>query len=106
VEVDVTLLSVADRLATRGDRSQEAIDAHLALARTMLADAFRWRSHGAPRPLWRGDELAAQLGVERGPGLGALLEAMREAQYSGAVSNRAQALAHARELLASSRGPA
>ena len=36
VEVDVTLLSVADRLATRGDRAQEAIDAHMRLARAML----------------------------------------------------------------------
>jgi hypothetical protein len=106
VEVDVTLLSVADRLATRGDRAQEAIDAHLALAGAMLADAFRWRAQGAPRPLWRGDELAAKLGVERGPGLGELLEAMREAQYSGEVSSRAQALAIARELVASSREPA
>ena len=86
VEVDVTLLSVADRLATRGDRSKEAIDAHLALAREMLTDALRWRAEGAPRALWRGDELARELGIERGPRLGELLEALREAQYAGAVS--------------------
>ena len=60
VEVDVTLLSVADRLATRGDRAGESIDAHLRLARPMLADALRWRADGPPRPLWRGDELAAR----------------------------------------------
>jgi poly(A) polymerase len=100
VEVDVTLLSVADRLATRGDRAREAIDAHLALARAMIADALRWRAQGAPRPLWRGDELAGELGIARGPALGELLEAMREAQYVGEVSTRAQALARARELLA------
>ena len=29
VEVDVTLLSIADRLATRGDRAVESIDAHM-----------------------------------------------------------------------------
>jgi poly(A) polymerase len=105
VEVDVTLLSVADRLATRGDRAREAIDAHLALARAMIADALRWRAQGPPRPLWRGDELAAELGIARGPQLGELLEAMREAQYIGEVSTRAQALAHARELLASVSRP-
>ncbi len=33
VEVDVTLLSVADRLATRGDRAEQAIAAHLQVAR-------------------------------------------------------------------------
>lgn len=100
VEVDVTLLSVADRLATRGDGSQEAIEAHVGLAREMIGDALHWRRHGAPRALWRGDDLAQALGIERGPRLGELLEALREAQYAGAVRTRAQALDHARELLA------
>ena len=36
VGVDVTLLSVADRLATRGDNAERAIDKHVALARMML----------------------------------------------------------------------
>jgi poly(A) polymerase len=106
VEVDVTLLSVADRLSTRGDRSKEAIDAHLSLAREMLGDALRWRAEGAPRALWRGDDLARELGIERGPRLGELLEALREAQYAGAVSTRSQALEHARGLIASDSGRA
>jgi len=101
VEVDVTVLSVADRLATRGDRAQEAIEAHLALARVMLDDALQWRQRGAPDPLWRGDELAGALGIERGPRLGELLEALREAHFAGLVSTREQALEHARGLLAS-----
>jgi putative nucleotidyltransferase with HDIG domain len=101
VEVDVTLLSVADRLATRGERSKEAIDAHLALARATLEDALRWRAEGAPRALWRGDELAAELGIAPGPRLGELLEAMREAQYAHVVSTRSQALAYVRALVAS-----
>ncbi len=59
VEVDVTLLSIADRLATRGDRAQEAIEAHMRLARGCSStDALRWRAQGPPRPLLRGDELA------------------------------------------------
>ncbi|MEA2295329.1 MAG: poly(A) polymerase, partial [Solirubrobacteraceae bacterium] len=54
--VDVTVLTVADRLATRGRNAEPAIEAHLALARTMLAEAFAF----APprRPLIRGDQLA------------------------------------------------
>ncbi len=67
VEVDVTLLSVADRLATRGDGAQQAIDAHLHVARGMLRDALSWRAQGPPRPLLRGDELAADLGIPAGP---------------------------------------
>ena len=46
VEVDVTLLSIADRLATRGDRSEEAIAAHLRLAIAILPDALEWHVAG------------------------------------------------------------
>jgi poly(A) polymerase len=100
VEVDVTLLSVADRLATRGDRAAEAIAAHLVLARAMLADALRWRVQGgAPRALVRGDELARELGIQLGPRVGELLEDLARAQYAGAVQSRAQALDFARSLL-------
>jgi poly(A) polymerase len=98
VEVDVTLLSVADRLATRGDRAQEAIDAHLEVARNMLGEALRWRSQGPPEPLLRGDELARELAIPVGPKVGELLEALAEARYAGELDTREQALAYARDL--------
>ena len=94
VEVDVTLLSVADRLATRGDRAQEAIGAHLAVARRMLPDALRWRSEGPGEPLLRGDELGAHLGIAPGPRIGMLLNELAEAQYAGDISTREQAFAY------------
>jgi poly(A) polymerase len=98
VEVDVTLLSIADRLATRGDRAQEAVRAHLGLAGGMLSDALRWRAEGPPQPLLRGDELARALGIATGPRVGELLEQLAEAQYAGEVESRVQALAYARRL--------
>ncbi len=96
VEVDVTLLSVADRLATRGARAGDAIDAHVRVARGMLAEALRWRADGPPPPLLRGDQLGRELGIPPGPRIGALLEALAEAQFTGEVSTREQALAHLR----------
>jgi poly(A) polymerase len=99
VEVDVTLLSIADRLATRGDRAQEAIDAHLRLVGEVLTDALRWRADGPPGPLLRGDELARELGIATGPQVGELLEELTAAQYAGELSTRAQAIAHARAFL-------
>ena len=45
-----TILSVADRLATRGARSEEAIDAHLRLAAGMLEDALAWHEQPQPAP--------------------------------------------------------
>jgi poly(A) polymerase len=99
VEVDVSLLSIADRLATRGDRAQEAIDAHLRLARGLLEDALRWRAQGPPRSLLRGDELADALGIPVGPLVGELLEELAAAQYAGELDTREQAIAHAGECL-------
>jgi poly(A) polymerase len=101
VEVDVTLLSVADRLATRGDGAQKAIDAHLRVAGPLLGDALRWRAEGPPLPLWRGDELARELDIEVGPRVGELLEQLAEAQYAGELATREQALAYARTRPAS-----
>jgi putative nucleotidyltransferase with HDIG domain len=99
VEADVTLLSIADRLATRGANARESIDAHMTLAGGLLTDALRWRVEGPPRPLLRGDELALELGITTGPRIGELLAALTEAQYAGELSTREQALAYARTLL-------
>ncbi|MGN6187999.1 MAG: HDIG domain-containing metalloprotein [Conexibacter sp.] len=99
VEVDVTLLSVADRLATRGRRSDEAIAKHLELARELIGPALAWREQGPPGPLVRGDELADALGIARGPRLGTLLAELEEAAYAGEVATREQAVAYARALL-------
>ncbi len=96
VEVDVTLLSVADRLATRGARAERAIEAHMALARRMLGDALRWRTEGPPASLLRGDELAAELDIPLGPRVGELLGELVRAQYTGKVQTREQAIAFAR----------
>jgi putative nucleotidyltransferase with HDIG domain len=96
VEVEVTILGVADRLATRGDNAQAAIEAHLELARTLLAEALRWRAEGPPEPLIRGDELAQELGVTPGPALGELVAALRRAQFTGEVGSREEAIAFAR----------
>jgi len=101
VGVDVTLLTIADRLSARGSgpfATEEAIEAHLTLARQMLAAALEWRRDGPPQPLLRGDELAAELGLAEGPELGELLAELEAAQYAAEVSTREEALARARAL--------
>ncbi len=100
VAADVTLLTVADRLSARGSgpfATEEAIEAHLDLAREMLAAALDWRRDGPPPPLVRGDELAAALGIELGPELGELLAELEAAQYAGEVSTREEAIERTRQ---------
>jgi poly(A) polymerase len=98
VEVEVTLLSCADRLATRGKNAERAIDAHLELAKELMPAALEWRRSGPPRVPVRGDELAAELGIEPGPELGRLLGELAEAAYAGEAVNREQAIDLARTL--------
>ena len=98
----MTLLSIADRLATRGERAEKSIGAHLALAGATLADALRWRAEGPPPPLLRGDELASSLGIPTGPRVGELLEELAAAQYAGEVRTPASALDYARGLIGAS----
>lgn len=98
VEVDVTLLSVADRLATRGDNAEASIANHLEVARELLGEALRWRAEGPPEPLVRGDALAAALGIPRGPRLGELLRELEAAQFAGELRSRDDAVALARRL--------
>jgi poly(A) polymerase len=94
VAADVTLLSIADRLATRGDRAEEAIVAHLRVAEGLLADALRRRAEGSVELLLRGDELGSHLGIAPGPRIGELLAELAEAQYAGEVITRELALAY------------
>jgi poly(A) polymerase len=98
VEVEVTLLSVADRLATRGKNAERAIDSHLELAEELMPAALEWRRSGPPRVPVRGDELAAELGIDHGPELGRLLDQLAEAAYAGEATDRQQAIDLARTL--------
>jgi poly(A) polymerase len=98
VEVEVTLLSCADRLATRGRKADEAIAAHLELAGELMEAALDWRDEGPPHPLVRGDDLARELGIDRGPELGRLLAELEEAAYAREVTTRDEALGFARRL--------
>ena len=98
VEVEVTLLSCADRLATRGRKADEAIAAHLELARELMGAALAWRADGPPVPPLRGHELARELGIAPGPELGRLLARLEEAAFTGEASDREQAVELARSL--------
>jgi poly(A) polymerase len=107
VAADVTLLTVADRLAARGTgptAAPEMIEAHLELAREVLPHALEWHREGPPRPPIPGDELAAALGIDEGPTLGRLLETVRKGVFTGEVKSAEDAVALARAALASDEG--
>jgi poly(A) polymerase len=104
VGVDVTVLSVADRLATRGRNAQRAIARHCELAGEMLGETLAYERR-PPRPPLRGDELAAALGIPPGPQLGRVLAELTAATFSGEVRDREQALSLARSLVDADGSP-
>jgi putative nucleotidyltransferase with HDIG domain len=100
VWADVTLLSVADRLATRGARSEEAIERHLDLARAVIGEALHWQDDGRPAALVRGDQLARALGLAPGPIIGELLAAIAQEAFAGELHSAEDAMAFAATRIA------
>ena len=98
VSVETTLLTCADRLATRGRNAERAIEAHLDLARELMGEALDFRERGRPAPAVPGDVLARELGMQGGPELGALIERLREAAFTGEATTPDEAVALARRL--------
>ncbi|HEX5261324.1 MAG TPA: HD domain-containing protein [Gaiellales bacterium] len=90
------VLSLADRLATRGRRArQRHLRAHAETAVEavgLMLELLR----DPPPPLLRGDQIVALTGAS-GPAIGALVEALAEEQAAGAVTDRVAAEEFIRE---------
>jgi tRNA nucleotidyltransferase/poly(A) polymerase len=94
--VAAVLLNLACFLAChKPSPVQKEWDEKLDTARSVLDLAFEEE----PQPVIRGNELAQELGIEPGPILGELLEAIREGQMMGEVADRDSALAIAAQRL-------
>jgi hypothetical protein len=83
------LLSVADRLATRGPRSHEIqITRHLELARAVMHAHLELRAREPITSPIPGDVLAGRLGRSPGPWLGEVMAQIRAAQLAGPITER------------------
>jgi putative nucleotidyltransferase with HDIG domain len=98
--VDILLLSLADHLATHGPD----VDLHrwverLGLIAQMFDTYFSRREEVvAPPPLINGHDIMQELGLPPGRHIGAILEAIREAQASGEVMTKEEALMLAKQV--------
>jgi poly(A) polymerase len=106
-EPEVILVSVADRLATRGPSTEPRhVARHLAAAGALME---RWRvrtQDGVPRPPITGRDLMAELGLAPGRLLGEVLRDVALAWESGEIADRSEALATARSSLGRLRAAA
>jgi tRNA nucleotidyltransferase/poly(A) polymerase len=99
--VDVILLSLADLRATYGPNlPQEQWAACLDVSRILLENWWeRPQEVVTPPPLVNGHDLMTELGLQPGPVVGKVLEAIREAQATQKVFTRDEALEHGRQWL-------
>jgi poly(A) polymerase len=98
--IDILFLSLADHLATRGPNFiMSNWREHTRLVDYVLTKRFAEPSPAAPPKLVSGHDLIRAFGLEPGPEVGALLEAVREAQAAGELSTREAALAYVKRRL-------
>jgi len=99
--IDILFLSLADHLATRGPQLNLAHwQEHAQMVEYVLAQHFEQERLVVPAKLVDGHDLIRIFGLSPGPKIGQLLEAVREAQASGEVATREEALAYIRDRLA------
>ena len=98
--IDILFLSLADHLATRGPYLKLAQwQEHAQKVEYILAQRFQQGSLVVPPKLIDGHDLINIFGMSPGPKIGQFLEAVREAQASGELTNRQEALSYIREHL-------
>jgi len=97
---DLFLLNLADHAAAVGPGlTRAAWRLHVDYAAWVLRILYTDEQVARPPKLIDGHELMRELGLQPGPVVGRLLEAVREAQAAGEVRSREQALALARRAL-------
>jgi len=100
--IDVLFLSLADHLATRGPHLKLTHwQEHAQIVEYVLAQRFQEERVIVPPKLVSGNDLISIFGMSPGPRIGELLEAVREAQASGELATREEALSYIRERLLS-----
>jgi len=100
--IDILFFSLADHLATRGpslDISHWREHAHM--IQYVLSQRFEQESVVAPPKLIDGHDLINVLGIKPGPRIGEFLESVREAQASGELTTKEEALSYIEHLLTS-----
>lgn len=104
--IEICLLSLADFMGKFDAQVPQAeLENHLETLRILLEAYFEHpQEQVLPPPLINGEDLMRELGLEPGPKVGELLEAVREAQAAGEVKDRGSALELAQRIQAKTAG--
>lgn len=100
VGIDVLFLSLADHLATKGPKlNWDLWREHTSIVHYVLQEYIRQITEVKPVKLIDGHDIMNAFGLKPGPLIGELLEAVKEAQASGEIKSKEEALALVRKRL-------
>ena len=100
VAIDTIYLNLADYAAARGPMLDEEEWAGRCRTAAHILEAVAAPDRpGAPRPLIDGHDIMDAFSLEPGPAVGAMLETVREAQATGEIGSKEEALELVREKL-------
>ncbi len=100
--IDILFLSLADHLATRGPQLNMAQwQEHAQIVNYILTQRFEQEALVTPPKLVDGHDLINIFGMSPGSKIGEFLEQVREAQASGELATREEAISYIREHLLS-----
>lgn len=97
--IDVLFLSLADHLAARGPSlDHEEYGGHARMTAYVLEKHFEEIKLSAPPKIIDGRDVMEALGLPAGPIIGEMLEALKEAQAAGEITDKAGALKYLKHL--------
>ena len=98
--IDMLFLSLADHLAARvATLDRQQWQEHTRMTEYVLNRHFEEESLSRPPKLIDGHDIMSNFRAEPGPEIGELLEALREAQAAGEVTDKQEALQYVTRLL-------
>lgn len=98
--IDLLFLCLADHMATRGpELDMEQWHEHTEITKYVLNAHREKETLSAPPKLLDGHDLIKEFGMQPGPEIGKVLEAMREAQAAGEISKQQEAIDFVKRFL-------
>ncbi|MFC1952662.1 CCA tRNA nucleotidyltransferase [Chloroflexota bacterium] len=98
--IDILFLSLADHLATRGPGLEmDGWQEHNRLVEYVISQHIKQKNIVKSPKLVDGHDIISSFGINPGPEVGELLEAIREAQASGLLTTREEALSFVEGLM-------
>jgi len=95
----IALMSLADRYSALGSLSENDLAEFTAGIFQIMHQFYEQMKRPKMAPFLNGNDLIKQLGLKPGPEFRRILETLEEAQFTGEIKTRDEALALARTLL-------